>query len=224
LGPRAVISSLPIEVTMVESIPVPALATVACQAGRLQTPEQEQSEALFLSSSFCFESAAQAAARFSGSEDGNVYSRFTNPTVRAFEERLAALEGGERALATASGMSAILSLVMSLLSAGDAVVASRSIFGTTVNLFKNILSRFGVSTTFVDMTDLAAWRDAMRPNTRMLFVETPSNPLCEVADIAALAALAREHGCQLVVDICLCTPVLQRPLALGADIVVHSAT
>ena len=200
------------------------LATLACHAGQVRSSEMEQSEALFLSSSFCFESAAQAAARFAGTEDGNVYSRFTNPTVRTFEQRLAALEGGDRCVATASGMSAILSLVMAVLSAGDHVVASRSVFGTTVNLFKNVLSRFGISTTFVDMTSAEAWRAAIQPNTRMLFVETPSNPLTELADIAALAALAQQHGALLVVDNCFCTPVLQRPLALGADVVIHSAT
>lgn len=200
------------------------LATLACHAGQVRTSEMEQSEALFLSSSFCFESAAQAAARFAGTEDGNVYSRFTNPTVRTFEQRLAALEGGERCVATASGMSAILSLVMAVLSAGDHVVASRSVFGTTVNLFKNVLSRFGISTSFVDMTCADAWRAAIQPNTRMLFVETPSNPLTDLADIAALAELAKHHGALLVVDNCFCTPVLQRPLALGADVVIHSAT
>ncbi len=202
----------------------PGLATLACHAGQVRTDELEQSEPLFLSSSFCFASAAQAAARFAGTEEGNVYSRFTNPTVRTFEQRLAALEGGERCVATASGMSAILSLCMALLSAGDAVVASRSVFGTTVNLFKNVFGRFGVKTTFVDMTSLDAWRAAIGPDTRMLFLETPSNPLTETADIAALAALAHEHGCWLVVDNCFCTPALQRPLALGADFVIHSAT
>lgn len=202
----------------------PGLATLACRAGQVRTGEMEQSEALFLTSSFCFASAAQAAARFAGEEDGNVYSRFTNPTVRTFEERLAALEGGERCIATASGMSAIMSLSMAVLSAGDKVVASRGVFGTTVNLFKNVLSRFGVTTTFVDMTDIAAWERAMTPATRMLFLETPSNPLTDVADIAALADLARAHGCLLVVDNCFCTPALQRPLAFGADVVIHSAT
>lgn len=200
------------------------LATIACHAGALRSTEMEHSEALYLTSSFCFESAAQAAARFAGDEAGNVYSRFTNPTVRAFEERLAALEGGARCIGTASGMSAILSTVMALLSAGDAIVASRSIFGTSVTLFKNVLSRFGVQTTFVDMTDLGAWEAAITPATRMLFLETPSNPLTEVADLAALAALAHGHGAWLVVDNCFCTPVLQRPLQLGADLVIHSAT
>ena len=202
----------------------PGLATLACRAGQVQTAELENSEALFLTSSFCFESAAQAAARFAGEEDGNVYSRFTNPTVRTFEQRLAALEGGERCLATSSGMSAILTLCMSLLSAGDEIVASRSVFGTTVNLFKNVLGRFGVNTSFVDLTDTAAWRAAICPATRMLFLETPSNPLTEIADIAVLADLAHENGCWLVVDNCFCTPALQRPLERGADIVVHSAT
>ena len=202
----------------------PGLATLACHAGQVRTAEMEQSEALFLSSSFCFDSAAQAAARFAGTEEGNVYSRFTNPTVRAFEQRLAAMEGGDRGLATASGMSAILSLAMALLSAGDHVVVSRGVFGTTVNLFKNVLSRFGITSTFVDMTSLDAWRDAITPATRLLFLETPSNPLTEVADIAALAQLSKNHGTLLVVDNCFCTPVLQRPLALGADLVIHSAT
>lgn len=202
----------------------PGLATLACHAGQVRTNEQEQSEALFLSSSFCFESAAQAAARFGGTEDGNVYSRFTNPTVRTFEQRLAALEGGERAIATASGMSAILTLTMALLSAGEHVVVSRGVFGTTVNLFKNVLRRFGISSTFVDMTERAAWAHAITPATRMLFLETPSNPLTEVADIAAVAELAHAHRCWLVVDNCFCTPVLQRPLTLGADFVIHSAT
>lgn len=200
------------------------LATLACRSGQYRSNEMEHSEALFLTSSFCFESAAQAAARFAGDEPGNVYSRFTNPTVRGFEERLAALEGGERAIATASGMSAILSLVMSLLEAGDHVVASRSIFGTSVSLFRNVLPRFGVTSTLVDMTAADAWRAAITPSTRMLFLETPSNPLTEVADLAQLAALAHEYGAWLVVDNCFCTPALQRPFEFGADFVIHSAT
>lgn len=200
------------------------LATIACRSGQYRGAEMEHSEALYLTSSFCFESAAQAAARFAGDEPGNVYSRFTNPTVRGFEQRLAALEGGERAIATASGMSAILSLVMSLLSAGDHVVASRSIFGTSVSLFRNILPRFGITSTLVDMTDADAWRGAMTPATKMIFLETPSNPLTEIADLAMLAGLARESGAWMVVDNCFCTPALQRPLALGADLVIHSAT
>ncbi|MEW5756812.1 MAG: O-succinylhomoserine sulfhydrylase [Pseudomonadota bacterium] len=199
-------------------------ATLAVRAGHHATNEGEQSEPIFPTSSYVFESAAQAAARFSGSEPGNIYSRFTNPTVRAFEQRLAALEGGARCVATSSGMSAILSTCMALLKTGDHMVSSRAIFGTTSVLFNNYLAKFGVETTFVGLTDLDAWKRAIRPNTRMLFLETPSNPLTEVADIAALAALAREHGCLLVVDNCFCTPALQRPLALGADIVIHSAT
>lgn len=202
----------------------PGLSTIACRAGQARTGELEQSEPLFLSSSFCFESAAQAAARFAGEEDGNVYSRFTNPTVRTFEQRIAALEGGERGLATASGMSAITSLCMATLSQGDEIVASHSVFGTTVSLFRNVLSRFGLHTTFVDMTDAEAWKRAVTPRTKMLFLETPSNPLTEVADVAWLADLAHENGSTLVVDNCFCTPALQRPLALGADVVIHSAT
>lgn len=202
----------------------PALATLACSSGQFRTAELENSEAMFLTSSFCFESAGQAAARFSGDEDGNVYSRFTNPTVRAFEHRLAALEGGERCLATSSGMSAILTLCMSLLSSGDEIVASRSVFGTTVNLLKNVLGRFGLRTTFVDLTDINAWKAAIGSRTRLLFLETPSNPLTEIADIAALANLAHEHDSLLVVDNCFCTPALQRPLEWGADVVIHSAT
>jgi O-succinylhomoserine sulfhydrylase len=207
-----------------DTVTDPGLATLACRVGQAQTAELENSEALFLTSSFCFESAAQAAARFAGEEEGNVYSRFTNPTVRMFEERLAALEGGERCLATSSGMSAILSLLMSLLSSGDEIVASRSVFGTTVNLLKNVLNRFGVATTFVDLTDGQAWADAVTPATRILFLETPSNPLTEIADIGWLADLAHENDCWLAVDNCFCTPALQRPLELGADIVIHSAT
>jgi O-succinylhomoserine sulfhydrylase len=171
-----------------------------------------------------FESAAQAAARFGGSEPGNIYSRFTNPTVRIFEERLATLEGGARAVAFASGMSAILATCMSLLKSGDHVVASKAIFGTTTILFQNYLGRFGVDTTFVPLTDYAAWQQAIRPNTKLLFIETPSNPLTEVADIPRLAELAHKRGALLVVDNCFCTPALQLPLKLGADLVIHSAT
>lgn len=200
------------------------LDTLACRAGVARTNEQEHSEPIFPTSSFVFESAEQAAARFAGEQAGNIYSRFTNPTVRTFEARLAALEGGERALATASGMAAILTLALGVLKAGDHVVAARALFGTTVSMFHSVLSRFGVETTFVGVSDLDDWRGAMRENTRLMFVETPSNPLNEVADIAALAELARAHNALLAVDNCFCTPALQRPLALGADIIVHSAT
>jgi O-succinylhomoserine sulfhydrylase len=198
--------------------------TLAIRAGVHRTGEGEHSEAIFPTSSYVFKTAAEAAARFSGAEPGNIYSRFTNPTVRMFEERLAALEGGERAVGFASGMAAILAACMALLKAGDHIVASRAIFGTSTLLFQNYLGRFGVETTFVPLTDYAAWEKALRPNTRMLFAETPSNPLTEVADIPRLAKLARASGALLVIDNCFCTPALQRPLALGADIVIHSAT
>ena len=200
------------------------LQTLALHTGVHRSQFNEHSEALYLTSSFVFESAAQAAARFSGAEPGNIYSRFTNPTVTAFEERLAALEGAEACVATSSGMSAILSCVMGLLSAGDHIVASRSLFGSTVNLFNNILSRFNIETTFVSATDVAAWEAAVKPGTKLLFVETPSNPLTEISDIAALASVARKAGALLAVDNCFCSPALQRPLELGADLVIHSAT
>ncbi len=200
------------------------LETLALHTGIHRSQFNEHSEALYLTSSFVFDSAAQAAARFSGAEPGNIYSRFTNPTVTAFEERLAALEGAEACVATSSGMSAILACVMGLLSAGDHVVASRSLFGATVNLFNNILKRFAVETTFVSATDVTAWRAAVKTNTKLLFVETPSNPLTEISDIAALAAVAKEAGAWLAVDNCFCSPILQRPLELGADLVIHSAT
>lgn len=200
------------------------LETLAVRAGIERSQFGEHSEALYLTSSFVFGSAAQAAARFSGAEPGNVYSRFTNPTVRLLEERLAALEGAERCVATSSGMSAILATVMGLLSAGDHVVASRGLFGATVQLFTNILARFGVETSFVSPTDPAEWKAALRPNTKLLFAETPSNPLTDICDIAALSAIAKEAGAKLAVDNCFCTPILQKPLELGADIVIHSAT
>jgi len=198
--------------------------TLAVRAGHVRTGESEQSEPIFPTSSYVFGSAAQAAARFSGDEPGNIYSRFTNPTVRTFEQRLAALEGGERCVATSSGMSAILSTFMALLQSGDHIVSSRAIFGTTSVLVNNYMAKFGVETSFVDLVDLSAWRTAIKPNTKLLFLETPSNPLTEVADIKALAELAHQHGALLVVDNCFCTPALQRPLELGADIVIHSAT
>jgi O-succinylhomoserine sulfhydrylase len=200
------------------------LDTLAVRAGIHRTGEGEHSEPIFTTSSYVFENAAAAAARFSGELPGNVYSRYTNPTVRTFEQRIAALEGAEEAVGTASGMAAILSTCMALLKSGDHVVCSRDVFGTTVNLFARYLSKFGVEVTFVPLLDLDQWRAAIRGNTAMLFLETPSNPLCEVADLAALSALAREHDSLLVVDNCFCTPALQTPLALGADIVVHSAT
>jgi O-succinylhomoserine sulfhydrylase len=200
------------------------LDTLAVRAGIVRTSEGEHAEPIFLTSSYVFDSAADAAARFSGESSGNVYSRYTNPTVRTFEQRIAALEGGEQAVATASGMAAILTTCMALLKSGDHVVCSRNVFGTTINLFGKYLAKFGVEVTFVPLLALDDWRSAIRPNTAMLFVETPSNPLCEVADLGAMAELARANDCLLVVDNCFCTPALQTPLALGADIVVHSAT
>ncbi|MDX1604653.1 MAG: O-succinylhomoserine sulfhydrylase [Candidatus Competibacterales bacterium] len=200
------------------------LSTLGLRAGQVRSSEQEHSEPIFASSSFTFENAAQAAARFAETEPGNIYSRFSNPTVRAFQERLAAMEGGESCVATASGMAAVLCATMGLLNAGDHLVSSIGIFGTSASFFDKHLSRFGVGTTFVPLTDYDAWEAAIRPETRMLFLETPSNPLTELADIARLAELAHAHDCLLVVDNCFCTPVLQRPLALGADLVIHSAT
>ncbi len=182
--------------------------TRAVRAGQLRSAESEHSELIFASSSFVFENAAEAAARFAGDIPGNIYSRFTNPTVRTFEERLAAMEGGERCIGTASGMSAILSTCLGLLVSGDHIVSSRSIFGTTIGLFGNVLPKFGIDTTFVTLTNYEEWQQAIRPQTRMLFLETPSNPLTEIADIARLAELAKAHDCLLVVDNCFCTPVL----------------
>ena len=199
-------------------------ATRAVRAGISRGPEGEHGEPIYTTSSYVFASCAEAAARFSGDSPGNVYSRYTNPTVRAFEERLAALEEGEAAVATASGMAAIFGVCVALLESGDHVICSRDVFGATAGLFGKYLARFGIETSFVPLADPSAWRAALRPTTRLLYLETPSNPLCEVADIAAMAALAREAGARLVVDNCFCTPALQRPLALGADIVIHSAT
>ena len=198
--------------------------TLAVRAGTARSEFHEHSEALFLTSSFVFDSAAQAAARFKGEEQGPIYARFTNPTVSMFEVRLAALEGAERCVAFASGMAAILATVMGLMKAGEHVVASRSLFGATVQLFGNILGRFGIETTFVSATDPQEWRRAVRPNTRLFFLESPSNPMTEVSDIAALAAIAKECGAWLAVDNCFCSPALQRPLKQGADLVIHSAT
>jgi O-succinylhomoserine sulfhydrylase len=202
----------------------PGFDTVAIRSGHRRTAEMEHSEAIFATSSFVFENAAQAAARFSGSEPGNIYSRFTNPTTRAFEEKLAAMEGGQSCVATASGMAAITGLCLAVLKMGDHIVSSRSIFGTTTSLFEKYLPRFGIETSFVAQTDLRDWENSIRENTRLLFVETPSNPLAEIADIRRLAELAHDNNCLLVVDNCFCTPALQRPLELGADLVIHSVT
>lgn len=201
-----------------------SLETLAVRAGQTRSQFNEHAEALYLTSSFVFDSAAQAAARFSGAEEGMVYARFTNPTVTMMQTRLAALEGAEACVATASGMAAILATVMALMKSGEHIVSSRSIFGATQQLFGTILARFGIETTFIDSTDSAAFAAALRPNTRLLFIETPSNPLTEVLDIAALAAVAHAGGVLLVVDNCFCTPALQQPLKLGADLVIHSAT
>lgn len=198
--------------------------TIAVRAGQLRTEYGSHAEPIFATSSFVFESAAQAAARFGGDEPGYIYSRFSNPTVSAFEERLAALEGAERCVATASGMAAIMSTMMALLESGDEIVSSRSVFGTTNVLFEKYLKKFGVKTTFVKLNDYAAWEASITPKTKLLFLETPSNPLCEVADIEKLSGIAKQYGVLLIVDNCFCTPALQTPLSLGADLVIHSAT
>ena len=201
------------------------IESLAVRAGQERSQFGEHAEALYLTSSYVFKSAAQAAARFcSGEEPGNIYSRFTNPTVTMMQERLAALEGAESCVATASGMAAILSTVMGLMKAGEHLVSSRSIFGSTQVLFGQILTKFGIETTYVDGGDLAAWQAAMRPNTKLVFLETPSNPLTEVFDIEAIAKVAHDAGALLVVDNCFCSPALQLPLKLGADLVIHSAT
>ncbi len=198
--------------------------TLAVRAGILRSDFDEHSEALSLTSSFVYKSAAQAAARFAGEEGGNIYSRFTNPTVTMFQERLAALEGAEACIATSTGMAAVATLAFGLLKSGDHLISARGVFGTVVPLFDQILRRFGVETTWVDPTSLDAWRAAVRPNTRLFFVETPSNPVCEIADIAGIAAIAKKAGAVLAVDNCVCSPALQRPIEHGADLVVHSAT
>ncbi|MDD1965528.1 O-succinylhomoserine sulfhydrylase [Pseudomonas putida] len=198
--------------------------TLAVRAGQHRTPESEHSDPLFFTSSYVFRTAADAAATFAGDQPGNVYSRYTNPTVHSFEERIAALEGGEQAVATSTGMSAILATVMSLCSAGDHVLVSKSVFGSTISLFEKYFKRFGVQVDYVALAELSGWDAAIKPNTRLLFVESPSNPLAELVDIAALAEIAHAKGAMLVVDNCFCTPALQQPLRLGADVVVHSAT
>ena len=209
---------------MTQSFDDKGFATRAVRAGQIRTHEGEHAEPIFPTSSYVFDSAEQAAARFSGDEAGNIYSRFTNPTVRTFEQRLATLEGGESTVATSSGMSAILSTFMGLLAAGDHIVSSRSIFGTTRVLFDKYLAKFAIETDYVALTDIKDWQRAIKPNTKALFLETPSNPLNEIADLMALSALAKANDCLLIVDNCFCTPALQQPLALGADIIIHSAT
>ncbi|MCG8382555.1 MAG: O-succinylhomoserine sulfhydrylase [Gammaproteobacteria bacterium] len=203
---------------------MPSLETLAVRAGQVRTPEGEHSEAMFLTSSFVFENAEEAESRFVGGAPGNIYSRFTNPTVRTFETRLAALEGAEACVGTASGMSAILVMCMALLKQGDHVVIASGLFGSTTQLFNNYIAKFGVHITTVPTTDTDAWNNAVNAKTRLMFLETPTNPLTEVADLSALAQIARDKGCYLVVDNCFCTPALQRPIELGAHMVIHSAT
>lgn len=198
--------------------------TLGVRAGVRRTEFNEHAEAMFLTSSFCFDSAEDAAEGFANAENGFIYSRFTNPTVAMFQDRLAALEGGDACIATSSGMSAIMTVAMAHLKAGDHVVCSRSVFGATIQLFSVILGKFGIETTYVDMSNLDAWQAAVKPNTKLFFLETPSNPLTEVADIAAIAKIAKAAGALYAVDNCFCTPALQKPLSLGADVVVHSAT
>ena len=207
-----------------DDAPELGFSSLAVRAGQVRTLEGEHAEPIFATSSFVFATAAEAAARFSGATPGNIYSRFTNPTVRVFQERLAALEGGESCIATASGMAAILATCMALLKSGDHIVSANSIFGSTIGLFSNYLSKFGISTSYVQLSDPAAWAAAIRPETRLFYVETPSNPLMELADIQALADVAHAHNILLVVDNCFCTPALQQPFKLGADLVIHSAT
>jgi O-succinylhomoserine sulfhydrylase len=200
------------------------LSTLAVRAGQVRTQEGEHCEPIFTTSSYVFRNAAEAAARFDETEKGNIYSRFTNPTVRCFEERLAAMEGGASCVATSSGMAAILATCMSVLKAGDHIVCSESVFGSTIALINRYLLKFGVEVTYVRLDDNDAWREAIKPNTRMFYLETPSNPLSVIADIRALADIAHERGVLLVVDNCFCTPALQKPFELGADLVIHSAT
>ena len=200
------------------------LSTKGVRAGQARTEFQEHSEALFLTSSFVFKDAKQAAARFAGEDDGMVYTRYTNPTVAMFQDRLAALEGAQSCVGTASGMAAILATAMVHLKSGDHVVCSNAVFGATIQLFNTVLARFGVETSYVSPTKVDEWRRAVRKNTRLLFLETPSNPLTEVSDIEALSRVAKQAGALLAVDNVFCTPALQRPLELGADLVIHSAT
>ncbi len=200
------------------------LATLAIRAGHTRTHEGEHSEPIFTTSSFVFKSAADAAARFAEGATGNIYSRFTNPTVRCFEERLAAMEGGESCVATSSGMAAILTMGMAFLKAGDHLVCSESVFGSIITLFNRYFVKFGVEVTYVRPDEVGAWERAVKPNTKLFFLETPSNPLAVIADIDGIARVAHAHGVLLAVDNCFCTPALQRPFALGADLVIHSAT
>jgi O-succinylhomoserine sulfhydrylase len=199
-------------------------ATLAIRAGQVRTPEGEHSEPIFTTSSYVFRNAAEAAARFAETEKGNIYSRFTNPTVRCFEERLAALEGGAACVGTGSGMAAILAMCMALLKAGDHIVCSDSVFGSTIALLNRYMVKFGVEVSYVAPDNNEGWRAACRPHTKLFFLETPSNPLAAIADIRGIADIAHERNILLCVDNCFCTPALQRPFELGADLVIHSAT
>ncbi len=201
-----------------------ALATLAIRTGHDRTHEAEHSEPIFLTSSFVCESAADAEAKFSGKIEGNTYSRYTNPTVHTFEKRLAKLDGAERAIATSSGMAAVHAMCMAYLKAGDHVICSRAVFGSIISLFEKYVMKFAVEVTFVDLDDLDAWKNAIRPNTRLLFIETPSNPLAQVGDMQAIADIAHGHGALFAVDNCFCTPMLQQPIKFGADLVLYSAT
>lgn len=198
--------------------------TIAIRDGHRRTAEQEHSPAIFLTSSFAFDSAEQAAKRFAKEEPGNIYTRFTNPTVDTFQNRLAALEGAEGCLATSSGMSAIFATLMALLKSGDHIVASRSMFGTTIVLLNDIIAKFNIGVTFVDLSSVTAWEDSIQENTKIFLLETPSNPLAEVVDICALSEVSKKNNILLAVDNVIMTPALQKPLALGADLVIHSAT
>jgi len=198
--------------------------TLAVRAGQVRSQEHEHGEAMYMTSSYVFGSAQEAAAIFAGDEPGNVYTRYTNPTVRNFEQRLAALEGAEQAVATASGMSAIFSTVLALLNPGDHIVSSRSIFGSTSVMFQKYVSKLNIEVTYVPLTDVEAWKAAVKPNTKMFFLESPSNPMNEVGDLEALVALAKANDIWVTVDNCFCTPALQQPLKMGVDVVIHSAT
>ena len=198
--------------------------TLGVRAGAIRSDFQEHSEALALTTSFVYKSAAEAARKFANEEPGNIYSRFTNPTVTMFQNRLAALEGAQACVATSTGMAAVSTMALALLKSGDHLVAARGVFGTVVPLFDQILAKFGIATTWVSLTDLEQWKRAVRPNTRLFFAETPSNPVCEIADIAALAQIAKPRGILLAVDNCMCSPALQRPIEFGADLIIHSAT
>ena len=224
---------MPKSKTIKASIPVPELEgvsveTLAIRAGQIRSPELEHSEAIFPTSSFVFNSAQEAAQRFSGELEGNVYARFTNPTVSMLEARIAAMEGGERAVAAASGMAAIMSTFLALLKQGDHILCSRSVFGTTTVFLEKYLSKFGVEVEFIDLCDYAAWSSSLRATTRLVFVETPSNPLCEVVDLTRLRGIIdeieREQPCLFIVDNCFATPIIQKPIDFGADLVIHSAT